>query len=104
MQSPEEGPSSAGANPGYEERTSDRCTEASQRPVQDQLEDELTQERGQITSPTPPAEVVVPEPELAPNRAELPRRKKWTSTMKLDLLREYYQVTENEANRSYPEF
>ena len=84
MRSPEKEPPSAGADPSYEERTSGRCTGASQRPVWDQPEDELTQEISHITSLTPPAEVVVPEPELAPNQA---RRKKWTITMKLGIVR-----------------
>ena len=85
MRSPEEGPSSAGADPGYEERTSGRCTGASQRPVRNQPEDELTQERSQVTSPTLPTKVVVPE---------------HANTMKLDILRKYYQITECETNRT----
>ena len=42
MRSSEEGPSSTGADSGYEERTSVRYTGASQCPVQDQPNDELS--------------------------------------------------------------
>ena len=99
IRSLKEGSSSARADPCYEEKTSGRCTGASQRPLRDQPADELMQERSQVTPPTPPAEVVVPEPELALDQTELPRHKKWTIVMKLDILRKYCQVTENETNR-----
>ena len=102
MRYPEEELSDAGAGPGPGDGEVVNHTAGVQRagdcqgPVRAQPEaDEHlrrtpTRERRRTTSQTSPDAIVVPDTELAPNETGPPRRKKWTTSMKVNILRMYY--------------